>query len=72
MPLVVPNVSNEEKADWSTKLLGKKLTDSVSDTVSFAKKDLPTVHRVVQPGMMTTMDYNPNRWVQSASVNDPS
>ncbi|OAX85243.1 hypothetical protein ACJ72_00365 [Emergomyces africanus] len=61
MPLVVPNVSNDDKADWATKLLGKKLTDSTSDNLSFAKKDLPAVHRVVKPGTFVTMDYKPDR-----------
>ncbi|PGH30472.1 hypothetical protein GX50_06763 [[Emmonsia] crescens] len=61
MPLIVPNVSNDDKADWAAKLLGKKLTESTSDTMSFAKKDLPAAHRVVQPGMAMTMDYRPDR-----------
>ncbi|ODH50880.1 hypothetical protein GX48_03022 [Paracoccidioides brasiliensis] len=61
MPLVVSNVSNDQQADWSTKLLGKKLTQSTSDTASFAKKDLPPSHRVVEPGMMMTMDHIPER-----------
>ncbi|KLJ10701.1 hypothetical protein EMPG_09869 [Blastomyces silverae] len=61
MPLIVPNVSNDDKADWAAKLLGKKLTESTSDNVSFAKKDLPPVHRVVKPGMAMTMDYKPER-----------
>ncbi|PGH15599.1 hypothetical protein AJ79_02381 [Helicocarpus griseus UAMH5409] len=61
MPLVVPNVSNDDKADWAAKLLGKKLTDSASDNVSFAKKDLPPSHRVLKPGDMTTMDFKPDR-----------
>ncbi|OJD15985.1 hypothetical protein AJ78_03817 [Emergomyces pasteurianus Ep9510] len=61
MPLVVPNVSNDDKADWSAKLLGKKLTDSTSDNMSFAKKDLPPAHRVVQPGTAVTLDFKPDR-----------
>ena len=28
---------------------------------SFAKQDLPKEHRVLEPGAMTTQDYNPNR-----------
>ncbi|OJD22189.1 hypothetical protein ACJ73_06465 [Blastomyces percursus] len=61
MPLIVPNVSNDDKGDWAAKLLGKKLTESTSDNVSFAKKDLPPDHRVVRPGMAVTMDYKPDR-----------
>lgn len=30
---------------------------------SFAKQDLPKEHRVLEPGAMTTQDYNPNRYV---------
>ncbi|PGG97910.1 hypothetical protein GX51_07084 [Blastomyces parvus] len=61
MPLVVPNVSNSDKADWAAKLLGKKLSESTSDNVSFAKKDLPPAHRVVKPGEAVSMDYRPER-----------
>ena len=28
---------------------------------SFAKQDLPKEHRVLEPGAMTTQDYNPDR-----------
>ncbi|EDN06813.1 peptidase inhibitor I78 family protein, nitrosative stress-induced transcript [Histoplasma capsulatum] len=61
MPLVVPDVSDNERASWEAKLLGKKLTDSTSNNVSFAMKDLPAVHRVIKPGMAMTMDYKPDR-----------
>lgn len=30
---------------------------------SFAKQDLPKEHRVLEPGAMTTQDYNPDRYV---------
>lgn len=33
MPLVVPDVSDNERASWEAKLLGKKLTDSTSNNV---------------------------------------
>lgn len=28
---------------------------------NFCKKDLPEKHRVIQPGMMVTKDFNPDR-----------
>ncbi|PGH27374.1 hypothetical protein AJ80_00852 [Polytolypa hystricis UAMH7299] len=61
MPLVVPQISADDKADWASKLLGKKLTENTTDTISFATKDLPKEHRVVEPGMMVTMDHKPDR-----------
>jgi len=63
MPLVVPGITSSGKdgaADWQNKLMGKKLGD-VSDTVTFAKADLPKEHRVVKEGDATTMDHQPNR-----------
>ncbi len=43
--------------------MGKKLSDSTSDETSFAKKDLPQNHRVVDAdGGMMTMDHNPDRY----------
>ncbi|EEQ33402.1 conserved hypothetical protein [Microsporum canis CBS 113480] len=62
MPLVVPQVSENDKAAWAAKLMGKKITDSESNETCFAKKDLPEGHRVLKPGDMTTMDFNPERW----------
>ncbi|KAH8693238.1 hypothetical protein BGW36DRAFT_399943 [Talaromyces proteolyticus] len=65
MPLVVPGINSSltgnEKTDWVEKLLGKKLTDSTNDEISFAKTDLPSNHRVVKPNDMTTADYKPDR-----------
>ncbi|KAM5440736.1 hypothetical protein McanMca71_001392 [Microsporum canis] len=61
MPLVVPQVSENDKAAWAAKLMGKKITDSESNETCFAKKDLPEGHRVLKPGDMTTMDFNPER-----------
>ena len=46
--------------DWKTKLLGKTLGDSHSDT-TFAKTDLPKECRVLPEGSMKTMDHKPNR-----------
>ncbi|GAM41378.1 hypothetical protein TCE0_042f14455 [Talaromyces pinophilus] len=65
MPLVVPGINSsltgDKKNDWLDKLMGKKLTDSTSDEVSFAKRDLPSSHRVIGPNDMTTTDHNPDR-----------
>ena len=74
MPLVIPGITptNKDTAstsstggsqqDWASKLLGKKLNDGPSDHVSFAKKELPAKHRVVEgEGGMMTMDHQPDR-----------
>lgn len=42
--------------------MGKKLSDK-TDENSFAKKDLPQNHRVVEDGGFLTMDHNPDRSV---------
>ncbi|KIW46429.1 uncharacterized protein PV06_02101 [Exophiala oligosperma] len=66
MPLVVPGINSKDSSStdsWMTKLMGKKLSDSSSsDASSFAKKDLPQNHRIVDhEGGMMTMDHNPDR-----------
>ncbi|KAL2758957.1 hypothetical protein ACRALDRAFT_1062046 [Sodiomyces alcalophilus JCM 7366] len=64
MPLVVPGVttqSDDKTTEWSNKLVGKKLDDEKSDEICFCKRDLPEEHRIIQPGMMVTKDYKPNR-----------
>ncbi|KAL1958575.1 hypothetical protein VTO42DRAFT_4172 [Malbranchea cinnamomea] len=61
MPLVIPDISNDEKAAWADRLLGKKITEDTTDQMCFAKKDLPQGHRIIQPGHVMTMDFNPNR-----------
>ncbi|KMP09648.1 hypothetical protein CIHG_08620 [Coccidioides immitis H538.4] len=61
MPLVVPEVNENDQAAWAARLMGKKLTQDVSDNVSFAVKDLPKTHRVIKPGYAVTMDYVPDR-----------
>ncbi|KAL2052685.1 hypothetical protein ABVK25_006925 [Lepraria finkii] len=64
MPLVVPGMmggSGNQQEDWMNKLVGKKITDGSSDATSFAKQDLPKEHRVLEPGSMTTQDFNPDR-----------
>jgi hypothetical protein len=65
MPLVVPGITGgaNNADDWTTKLMGKKLTDSTSDHSSFSKKDLPANHRVIEGGSAMTMDYKPDRLV---------
>ncbi|KAF2089085.1 hypothetical protein K490DRAFT_39037 [Saccharata proteae CBS 121410] len=63
MPLVVPglnSVSGDKNADWSNQLMGKKIGDE-SNEVTFAKKDLPSEHRVVKEGEMLSMDHKPDR-----------
>ena len=37
------------------------------DIKSFAKQDLPKEHRVLEPGSMTTQDFNPDRYVPLVS-----
>jgi len=76
MPLIVPGImptnkdtsatssSSITQQDWVTMLLGKKLSDGPSGHTSFAKKDLPTKHRVIEgEGGMMTMDYVADRCV---------
>ncbi|KAI9796653.1 MAG: hypothetical protein M1825_006526 [Sarcosagium campestre] len=64
MPLVVPGInsaSGGQKGDWENKLVGKKLSESTTDTTNFAKRDLPKEHRVVGHDSSKTMDYKPDR-----------
>ncbi|KKK22719.1 hypothetical protein P175DRAFT_0555165 [Aspergillus ochraceoroseus IBT 24754] len=70
MPLVVPGITNTggantsgqaTKDEWLNKLVGKKLSESSSDETTFAKKDLPKIHRIVKRGEMMTMDHRPDR-----------
>ncbi|KAF3481501.1 uncharacterized protein GIQ15_04260 [Arthroderma uncinatum] len=68
MPLVVPNVSESDKTAWAAKLMGKKITDNETNETCFAKKDLPEQHRVLKPGDMSTMDFNPDRHVFALSI----
>lgn len=65
MPLVVPGIKSNDSSSsntqtWMDKLMGKKISDKHDET-SFAKKDLPQNHRVVEEGSMMTMDHNPDR-----------
>lgn len=60
MPLVVPDVTADERSSWATRLLGKKLGDK-HDEVTFAKTDLPQKHRVLKPDSMATADFDENR-----------
>lgn len=41
------------------------------DIKSFAKQDLPKEHRVLEPGSMTTQDFNPDRYVPLVSDRSP-
>lgn len=68
---------NSKTEEWMNKLVGKKLTDGTSDSTvgyacssdevnadevqSFAKQDLPKETRVIEPGMMVTKDFKPER-----------
>lgn len=65
MPLVVPGLSSKggegKTNDWMNKLMGKKIGDS-SDEITFAKKDLPSEHRIVKEGDMMTADHKPDRY----------
>lgn len=63
MPLIDPvtmSKGGSGQNDWMSKLIGKKLGDT-NDQISFAKKDLPENHRVVEEGSMNTMDHKPDR-----------
>ncbi|KZZ97223.1 Proteinase inhibitor I78 [Ascosphaera apis ARSEF 7405] len=60
MPLVIPQ-TDDPKVDWRLRLLGKKLTESEGEASTFSVKDLPDCHRIILPGMFTTMDNNPDR-----------
>ncbi|EXJ85215.1 hypothetical protein A1O3_05890 [Capronia epimyces CBS 606.96] len=63
MPLVVPGINSKDSSStdsWMSKLVGKQLSDKTNET-SFAKKDLPQNHRVVEEGGFLTMDHNPDR-----------
>ena len=68
MPLI-PDTMNPTTSgggntnQWMSKLMGKKIGDSHSET-SFAKKDLPSSHRVLEEGGMSTMDHRPERYVE--------
>ncbi|KAK9382128.1 uncharacterized protein V2V93DRAFT_366512 [Kockiozyma suomiensis] len=47
---------------WSNKLVGKKITNSgPSSDTSFPESELPNPSRVIKPGMLTTMDFRPER-----------
>ncbi|KAI9793331.1 MAG: hypothetical protein M1833_000776 [Piccolia ochrophora] len=64
MPLVVPGINSStggQQGDWESKIVGKKLSESTSDATSFAKKDLPKEHRVVEPDSMLTKDFKADR-----------
>ncbi|KAK2037568.1 hypothetical protein LZ31DRAFT_480825 [Colletotrichum somersetense] len=65
MPLVVPGINNESSGDkteeWANKLVGKKLHEEESNETTFCKRDLPKPTRVIEPGMMVTKDFVPDR-----------
>ncbi|SLM40336.1 pua rna binding domain-containing protein [Lasallia pustulata] len=64
MPLVVPGINSggsNQQSEWTNRLVGKKLSDSTSDSTSFARQDLPKEHRVIEPGSMSTQDVNKDR-----------
>jgi hypothetical protein len=73
MPLILPNMqekassssSSDKQSDWENKLLGKTISphDQPDPTTSFAKKDLPEKHRVIEEGAFTTMDHDADRYV---------
>ncbi|KAK0670255.1 hypothetical protein QBC41DRAFT_318184 [Cercophora samala] len=67
MPLVVPGVTADnmpegKTQEWMNKLVGKTLSENEpSSETCFCKKDLPETSRVIEPGMMVTKDFNPDR-----------
>ncbi|KXJ91912.1 hypothetical protein Micbo1qcDRAFT_203954 [Microdochium bolleyi] len=62
MPLVTPNTNSDNPTElWTTKLVGKTLSDDGHSETNFCKKDLPQNHRVIGPNSMVTMDFRPDR-----------
>ncbi|KAL2262555.1 hypothetical protein VTK26DRAFT_982 [Humicola hyalothermophila] len=64
MPLVVPGVmtdNTDKTQEWTSKLVGKTLCDGPSTETAFCKKELPQQTRIIEPGMMVTKDYRPDR-----------
>jgi len=66
MPLVVPGLSGNNSADnktdeWTNKLVGKKLSEQDSNETTFSKRELPQETRIIEPGMMVTKDFKPDR-----------
>ncbi|KAK4115938.1 hypothetical protein N656DRAFT_827038 [Canariomyces notabilis] len=64
MPLVVPGITNNSgdlTQEWMNKLVGKTLSDEPTSETCFCKKDLPQQARIIEPGMMVTKDFNPDR-----------
>ncbi|RMZ75703.1 hypothetical protein DV738_g5319, partial [Chaetothyriales sp. CBS 135597] len=55
-----PTTSGATTEQWTEKLLGKTIGDSHSAD-SFAKGDLPSNHRILQPGSVGTADFRPER-----------
>ncbi|PVH78273.1 hypothetical protein DL98DRAFT_494341 [Cadophora sp. DSE1049] len=65
MPLVVPGINSggdeqSKTEEWTKKLVGKKIGEE-SDATTFARAELPKETRVIEPGMMVTMDFKPDR-----------
>jgi Peptidase inhibitor I78 family len=65
MPLIPSTLnpttsSNTSTQSWVDKLMGKTISDNHSST-SFAKKDLPSNHRVLGENDMASMDHRPER-----------
>ncbi|KAK4151786.1 PUA domain-containing protein [Chaetomidium leptoderma] len=66
MPLVVPgvtadNMGDDKTQEWAAKLVGKSISETPSSETTFCKTDLPQETRVIEPGMMVTRDYKPER-----------
>ncbi|EON97501.1 putative pua rna binding domain-containing protein [Phaeoacremonium minimum UCRPA7] len=64
MPLVVPGITSnngDKTEEWTNKLVGKTLSEDSSSETSFAKRDLPQETRIIEPGMMVTKDFKPER-----------
>ncbi|KAJ9148952.1 hypothetical protein NKR23_g4674 [Pleurostoma richardsiae] len=64
MPLVVPGItsnSGDKTEEWTNKLVGKKLSDDPSSETCFCKRELPQQTRIIEPGMMVTKDFQPDR-----------
>lgn len=53
--------SGDKTEEWTNKLVGKKLSEDQTNEVSFAKRDLPQETRIIEPGMMVTKDFKPDR-----------
>ncbi|KAI8367642.1 uncharacterized protein BYT42DRAFT_504260 [Radiomyces spectabilis] len=61
-----PERPDDDCDGWKQKLLGKTIVKNKDDVHAnseniFLEENLPTLHRVLPPNTMMTMDYRPDR-----------